>query len=147
MPDKVMRGWVHVAAIVLGVGVPAGLTMGTLRTGADYEVVATPKQVVEGLEKALAEKGQDAVLDGFVAPDVVTHRSVMREGAASFAEAARADAERTQDLPARSLSANASLVMVQSAMAGAEAAGAPVVQIYRVRGGRIVEYWSAQPAQ
>lgn len=144
MSEKVMRGWVHIAAIILGIGLPAGLTMNTLRTGANFEVVATPKQVVENVEKSLA--GHDAGgLNRFIAPDVVTHRSVAQDGAGAFIQAATADAIHTQALTARKVSANASLVMVESAASGTDGSIAPVVQIYRVYGGKIVEYWAAEP--
>lgn len=144
MSEKFMRGPVHLLAILLGVGLPSGLTMSTLRTGADYEVAATPRQVVERLQAGLAG-GDRAALNRLVAADVVTHRSADLPGSDAFVAAASADAARTRDLAERKVSATANVVMVESSRKGADGSVAPVVQIYRVYGGRIVEYWSAQP--
>ena len=139
-----MRGPVHIVAIVLGIGVPAGLTVGTLRTGSAYEVVATPKQVVDQLTGALA-RGDRSGLPKLVAADVVIHRSAGQSGGAAFAEAASADAAHTRDLPTRQVSGNANVVMVVSSKPNADRSAPPVVQIYRVDGGKIVEYWSPEP--
>ena len=145
MSRKFMRGPAHIVAIVLGIGVPAGLTVGTLRTGSAYEVVATPRQVVDQLTGPLA-RGDRSALDKLVAPNVVIHRSAGQSGLAAFAVAASADAAHTSDLPTHQVSANANVVMVVSSRPNADRSAPPVVQIYRVEAGKIVEYWSPEPS-
>lgn len=144
---KWMRGRVHAAAIILGIGAPTLLTVGTLRKGPEFEVVATPRQVIDAFEKDIAGSGIADAAGRYVSPEVQTYRGAAEQGRDAFATTFREAAVLPQGYAesARKVSGAGNLVIVQTTYSRAGSADRSRVDIYRVYDGRVVEYWAAAP--
>ena len=151
MQEKVMRGWVHAVAVVLGIGAPAALTYGTLRTGANFEMVASPKKVTEEIEQSLATQGPGAqTVDRYIADNCLVHgQTGVTKGKNALLSALTRDGTLPVVPPGQKgkrVAVAGNVVMVYSTLPAGNDNPEWRIDIYRIVGGQVVEYWTATPS-
>jgi len=149
-----MRGWIHALCIVGGIAAPTGLTLlttssGGARSQAHYAQVdaaaMSTREVMMAFEKmAFDERKPKEAAETYLSPDFVDHDPNVRGDRASVIERLT-KLDWSTGRPQRTIKhmiVDGDLVAVHHHLIrNPGEAGIAAVDIFRVRGGKLVEHW------